>query len=547
MPSPLLEDYNNSGIVTPALQRALDIARQKLPQFQLPGAQSPAATPRFTPPGMQVPPITRTATNSPPKLGGVTAPPEAPAPALTMPRELAAASLDTAGSRTPAMPTTPRITNPQDTTDLTELNRRKNTGSGISQIHNPVARGLLRGLNVAGSIIAPRIMPAIPGTEEHHNYLVKQAEGTVDKDVARAKENASTAETEQRTAAAPTPEEAAAARAAETRERNAQAQNLEHPRPKDLTEAYLRDNPNATAADLAAFLQKDYETREDARAKAEAAARQPNEYADFKTGFLKKNPNATPDEVTAAYNKSKKTATETSAEDDQKYEALIAKRNLNQKLTPEEEAQVKAYEHRKTLGQQVTNVYANERADKTELNKQATTLHKQLMTEFSTVQTQMDNLAQAREDLKANPVGQNLGSIKTLVALAGGRGSGVRITQAELNSLAANLGLKATFNNWLSSIEGKGKFDTATLNQINQVLDGVEKIARDKQAKLNSALDSLQDAKSKDDINKIERDYRHGVSQSGEQIPTVKTKDEYDKLPSGTIYVDGNGVKGKKP
>ncbi|MFT4112395.1 hypothetical protein [Silvibacterium sp.] len=52
---------------------------------------------------------------------------------------------------------------------------------------------------------------------------------------------------------------------------------------------------------------------------------------------------------------------ESAAQDDQKYEALVAKSIEGQQLSPEDRAFVKAYRDRKTLGQQVTNFYANQR------------------------------------------------------------------------------------------------------------------------------------------------------------------------------------------
>lgn len=181
--SPLLDQYNQDGIVTPLIQRALDRVREKLPQFQLqppaaPGAAplpqsvglTDATRPRLTPPGTSaVPTITRPAA----------AAPATPAPA-------------------PARPAGPTLTG-QDAADQAELNRLKTTGSGITQVHNPIARGLLRTADIIGSTVFPRLTEQIPGTEYHHDYLVHRAQGNVDEDVKRAQERATTAETEAKT------------------------------------------------------------------------------------------------------------------------------------------------------------------------------------------------------------------------------------------------------------------------------------------------------------------------------------------------------------
>lgn len=223
--SPLLDDYNNTGIISPPLQRALDAVRQKLPQFQgLPGTPSPdAAQPRLQPPGTPVPLITR-GTSAPPAT--VTAPP----------------------------PTTPTpLTDPNTTRDLNERNRLISTGSGVSQVKNPVARGLLRAADIAGTAFFPNITAQIPGTELHHNVLVKRAEGAVNEDVNRAKENATTAETEARTAAIPGEE---ALRTAQTAEAKARTKTLENPNDKaeaktiETDQGIMQWNPQTQRYDI---------------------------------------------------------------------------------------------------------------------------------------------------------------------------------------------------------------------------------------------------------------------------------------------------------
>ena len=81
-----------------------------------------------------------------------------------------------------------------------ELNRLNSTGSGVSQVqkNHPFGGGVLRGLDVAASIAAPRIAQAIPGTTMHHNALVNQQEGLANQDVARGEREAQTQEIQQR-------------------------------------------------------------------------------------------------------------------------------------------------------------------------------------------------------------------------------------------------------------------------------------------------------------------------------------------------------------
>ena len=206
--SPLLDQYNQDGIVTPQIQRAIDMVKQKLPQFQGLPAQDPGQ-PRLQAPSAPVPSISR-GTEQPAATPWAPSGPPMPTPAST-----------------------------PESSHVVELNRLTTPGNtgGISQVHNPVARGLLRAADVFGSMFAPGITAAIPGTDLHHNYLVKRAEGTVNQDVARAKENAGTAEEQARA----TNENLAApgARAhteAETNEANARTESLKNP-PKGWKES----------------------------------------------------------------------------------------------------------------------------------------------------------------------------------------------------------------------------------------------------------------------------------------------------------------------
>jgi hypothetical protein len=56
------------------------------------------------------------------------------------------------------------------------------TGSGVSQIKNPVGRVAAGIADVAGTILAPGIAAAIPGTTLHHNVLLNQAQAQLNND-----------------------------------------------------------------------------------------------------------------------------------------------------------------------------------------------------------------------------------------------------------------------------------------------------------------------------------------------------------------------------
>jgi hypothetical protein len=70
-----------------------------------------------------------------------------------------------------------------------ELERMRKTGSGISQIKNPVGRTIARIGDIAGTALFPGITAQIPGTELHHQQLMSKEAGAVAQDEgARQKE-----------------------------------------------------------------------------------------------------------------------------------------------------------------------------------------------------------------------------------------------------------------------------------------------------------------------------------------------------------------------
>src|SRR5580692_4341159 len=79
--------------------------------------------------------------------------------------------------------------------DEAELNRLQTTGSGVSQIKNPWARGALRGLEGIGSALLPRQVAAIPGTEAHHQQLIGEQEGLIGTELGNEEKKANVGKT----------------------------------------------------------------------------------------------------------------------------------------------------------------------------------------------------------------------------------------------------------------------------------------------------------------------------------------------------------------
>jgi hypothetical protein len=74
----------------------------------------------------------------------------------------------------------PPIAGPQRGTipgEEAETQRLISSGSGISQIRNPVGRGFAEAGNILGHTLVPGLMRQIPGTQEHHEQLINRSAG----------------------------------------------------------------------------------------------------------------------------------------------------------------------------------------------------------------------------------------------------------------------------------------------------------------------------------------------------------------------------------
>ena len=201
--SPLLDKYNQDGIMTPELSRAVDIAKQRI-----------GGTPLAAPP----------------------APPPAPGIALAPPPAGASPGLVPRPQAQPAAKPAPGIT---PTPNQAELSRLQSTGSGISQIHHAAARVPLQILDAIGSAFAPGLTMGIPGTQLHHQLLTSQAARNVKNDTTQ-----DTAEAENKL------------REAQTGEATARTQNLENPQEAPHTlqtaQGIMQWNPTSRRFDIPA-------------------------------------------------------------------------------------------------------------------------------------------------------------------------------------------------------------------------------------------------------------------------------------------------------
>lgn len=322
--SPLLDDYNRTGVMTPGLMEAVNRVKQRL-------APQPDAN---------------TATADQQQLAPALSHPQDQTPAINTPGQSAPMTQQPVANPTPALTHVPT---PQEE-HLTSLNRLQKSPSGIGGL--PMAARIpLTVLDALGSAFLPGLTMGLPGTQLHHQLLVRQAEGAVKNDQGQQKAA-----------------DESALQTAQTGEANARTESLLHPHtetkdkfqtasggiydlvnhkwevpppdkdkdqllevdptkgkalglipsedgkyyippqaagellkpaapekgPTNAFELWMKQNPNGKAEDW---------LKAETANKPETA----NEYADFKTGYLKEHPGATVEQLAHAFATSKQT------------------------------------------------------------------------------------------------------------------------------------------------------------------------------------------------------------------------------------------------
>ena len=159
---------------------------------------------------------------------------------------------------------------------------------------------------------------------------------------------------------------------------------------------------------------------------------------------------------------------------------------------------------------------------------------------------QLEKIADARSMVNGSAEAQALGIPKVLTALVSGPGSGVRITQPELNSIATARGVKGNFEGWLNSIQGKGKLTSEQQKQLTSILDDVKSRVVQKQQISNEALDNINGAGSREEILQHEKNARAKLaaleSGTGSSSPQAQGTGGYEvgKSYQGMKYLGGD-------
>ena len=161
-----------------------------------------------------------------------------------------------------------------------------------------------------------------------------------------------------------------------------------------------------------------------------------------------------------------------------------------------------------------------------ELDRTGSRFGKPYESAVSSANTQLDKIADARAYVNGNAEAQAVGVPKVLTALVSGQGSGIRITQAELNMIAHARGIQGDFEGWMNKVNGKGALTDEQKRQLSGVLDDAKQRIIVKQQIANDTLNRMNGAPTRQEIIQADQDARQKLSEyeqhgfyTGQRIP----------------------------
>lgn len=380
--------------------------------------------------------------------------------------------------------------------DQAERQRLLSTGAGVTQIapkiegsqfgqNHPLLGKIAgigaEGLGMLGDValnatgLGRTLEPLIPGTLGHHQLDLARANNAVGQDEKQAQEEAATGET------------------------NARTEEIEHPKtqmtPLETAGGYESFNPQTGAAEpLKDATGQQLQPYEKAQPIQHAVLPDGSVVAisrDPKTGAV------SADEVFKGDGKSKPTITKLEV-GGKPHNVLI---DENTGLTLKDLGET---------GEKPPTVNVNG-ADAS-IDRLAARLGKPYETSLDKAQDKFDRIQQTLHSVDAGYVGQGLAIPELLTSLVSGQGTGVRITQPELNAITANRGIKGNAEAWFNSMAGKGKLTDTDKAQIKGVLGEAQKRLEVKQDILNHAMDLINGAGSREEIQKADKEARQNIT-----------------------------------
>jgi hypothetical protein len=145
------------------------------------------------------------------------------------------------------------------------------------------------------------------------------------------------------------------------------------------------------------------------------------------------------------------------------------------------------------------------------LDRETARFAKPYETMFRDSNTQLDKINDAQQMVRGGAIDQALGIPKVMTALITGPGSGVRITQAELQAIANARGLAGDVEGTIRSWLGKGKLIPAQQQQLDSILQGVQQRVLQKRQIANDAQNEINSAASREEALKATQKYNQMI------------------------------------
>lgn len=171
-----------------------------------------------------------------------------------------------------------------------------------------------------------------------------------------------------------------------------------------------------------------------------------------------------------------------------------------------------------------------------EADKVAARLGKPYETAGTQGQGKLDRIDQTLRSLDAGYVGQGLAIPELLTSLVSGQGTGVRITQPELNMITAHRGIKGNAESFFNSLAGKGNLTDTDKKQMREVLNDAKVRLTEKLQLMNDAQDAINAGSSRADVVAADKKYR-GIQLNMEKYREIRRDD------AGNWYGSNDGGK----
>jgi len=414
--------------------------------------------------------------------------------------------------------------------------------------------------NIAGDIFAPATMANIPGTELNKTEQLREAE---------SKE----AKAEGRETAEKTAESENELRAAETKKNLAMADRepgttAEREVFKDLTTGENggpRVNPD-TGKPYTAL-----EAFEAVRQAEQKSTTKPESIDQAAVDAKMKETNPQTGKPFTAYEARVELANDiaggkskgpSSAEEDQRYEKIMTDVRMGKPVSAEDRAWAGVYEKRKTLGPFAAAVAqapqkSTERSDKS-YQYNATALEK-VATPVEQTMARMGRLMEALN--QHTPAADALVGPELLTIMAGGQGSGLRMTEAEISRIVGGRShwqdLQAAVQKWSLDPSTANSITADQRKQMRDLASAVQRKLVAKQVVLDKAHEELLDSEDPKDHRRAVTDARRELDkidagaeaakirgEGGEKIATKELLDAYAK--AHNVSVDEAKAAAKK-